>query len=122
MLINVSPTPHNNWKPQKIEAALQKYGYVLDYVVREEVELLEDDVLEKFTNHYFSMIAAVSDSCANEPTPFAILLENLPIYLICRLANVLQSSGFDVITSKYVTVKYEDKELKEFAEFVDLIG
>ena len=122
MLINVSHTPHNDWDQQKLETALQKYGYVLDYVVKKEVELLEDDELEEFINHYFSMIAAVADSCANEPTPFAVLFEGLPLYLICRLAHVLHVSGFDVIKSKYVTVKYEDKELKEFAGFVGLIG
>ena len=120
MLINVSHTPHHDWVPQKLEAALQKYGYVLDYVVKKEVVVLEDEELDEFVNHYFSMIAAVADSCANEPTPFAVLLEELPLYLICRLADVLRSSGFSVITSKYITVNYEDKDLKEFAGFVGL--
>ena len=120
MLINVSHTLHNDWDPQKLETALQKYGYVLDYVVKKEVEVLENENLEEFINHYFSMIAAVADSCANEPTPFAVLLEELPLYIICHLADVLRSSGFSVITSKYATVKYEDKNLKEFAGFVGL--
>ena len=120
MLINVSHTPQNDWEPQKLEAALQKYGYVLDYVVKKGLGLLEDEELEEFINHYFSMIAAVADSCANEPTPFAVLLEDLPLHLICLLADVLRSSGFSVITSKYTTVKYDNNDIKEFAGFAEL--
>ncbi len=120
MLINVSYTSHNDWEPKKLESALQKYGYVLDYLVKKEVETLEEDEANEFVEHYFSMIAAVADSCANEPTPFAILLEDLPLFVVCRLADVLKASDFSVITSKYATVKYEGNDLKEFAGFAEL--
>jgi hypothetical protein len=121
MLINISYKSHQDWDPQKLETALQKYGYVLDYIVKRDVEALSDAGVDEFVEHYFSMVAAVADSCANEPTPFAVMIEDLPLYVACRLANVLHSSGFEVVTPKYVKVMYEGKELREFAEFVKLI-
>ena len=98
MLINFTNHPSDKWGNIQKEAAVTTYGSILDYTFPNVSPEATGEDIDQMARHYFNLITAAFDSCANEPYPHVVHIQG-EFTLVHRLVNLLTASKITCVAS-----------------------
>lgn len=121
MLINLSNHPSNNWAPQQMLIAKNKYGSISDLAFPAIDPNWNTEKVTKKAEEYFNKITVILDQCANEPKQNAVHIQG-EFTFVYQLVSILKKSNIQCIAStssrNVVELKNGEKMVKfTFVQF-----